>query len=92
MPEGDVYAILHKYSVPNIPLCLCFGDVGDDTYHKSQTHEFIGKHNTLLSLLTPHRHYHLVLDTIGWKLEDFKRSQEMVNAVCTSLLGKLTDR
>ena len=54
MPEGDVYTLLHKYGVPNIPLCSCFGDVGDDTYHKSRTHEFIGKHNTLLSLLTPH--------------------------------------
>jgi hypothetical protein len=53
--EGDVYAILHKHHVPNIPLCSCFSDVGDDTYHKSRTHEFIGKYKFRLSLpLTPH--------------------------------------
>jgi hypothetical protein len=93
LPEGDVYAILHTHRVPNIPLCSCFGDVGDDTYHKSRTHKFIGKYKFRLSLpLTPHRHYCLILDTIGRKLEDFKCSREMVHAVHALLLSKLTDR
>ncbi|KAI9456121.1 hypothetical protein BJY52DRAFT_1104875, partial [Lactarius psammicola] len=34
----------------------------------------------------PHRHYCLVLNTIGRKLDNFKCSWEMVNAVHTSLI------
>src|ERR1700677_1990886 len=82
-PEGEVYARLHQHSVPHIPHCSCAGDVGDDTYHKSRTHEFVGKYGALhpLTRIVPHRHYRLVLDTIGRKLESFKCSKEMVKAV-----------
>ncbi|KAI9446709.1 hypothetical protein H4582DRAFT_1804615, partial [Lactarius indigo] len=52
-PEGEIYARLHQHSVPNIPLCSRASDVGDDTYHKSQTHKFIGKYGGPMQL-TPH--------------------------------------
>jgi hypothetical protein len=42
--------------------------------------------------LTPYRHYRLVLDTIGTKLEKFHCSQGLVKAVYTSLQGKLAKR
>jgi hypothetical protein len=39
--EGDSYAILHKERVPNIAECLDSGDIGDGTYHSTQTHLFV---------------------------------------------------
>jgi len=35
MPEGDVYKMLHKGNIPNIPCCLILGDIGDDDFHCS---------------------------------------------------------
>ncbi|KAF8502330.1 hypothetical protein F5888DRAFT_1608322, partial [Russula emetica] len=35
--------------------------------------------------LTPHRHYHIVLGTIGRKLEEFKCTLEFVNAMYVAL-------
>ena len=87
-PEGEIYAKLRQNSVPNIPFCSRAGDVGDDIHHKSRTHEFVGACGGHLQL-TPHRHYRLVLDTIGRKLERFSRSWEVVNAIHASLVGKL---
>lgn len=43
--EREVYAKLHQRSVPNIPYCSHAGDVSDDTYYKSRTHEFLTKYN-----------------------------------------------
>jgi hypothetical protein len=92
-PEGEVYAKLYQHSVPNIPYCSRAGDVGDVTYHKSRTHDFLVKYNLRIpEHLTPHRHYRLVLDTIGRKLENFNCSWEMVNAVYAALVGTLTNR
>ncbi|KAI9444414.1 hypothetical protein BJY52DRAFT_1194324 [Lactarius psammicola] len=85
-PEGEVYATLRQHSVPNIPLCSYAGDVGDGNYHKSRTHEFVSKCRGSMQL-TPHRHYRLVLDTIGRKLENFSRSWELVNAIHASLVA-----
>jgi|SRR6266702_7548257 len=67
-PEGEIYAKLHQNSVPNIPFCLCTGDVGDNTHHKSWMHKFVGACGGHMQLM-PHWHYCLVLDTISWKLE-----------------------
>ncbi|SRR6266702_3212492 len=53
-PEGEIYAKLRQNSVPNIPFCLRASDVGDDTHHKSQTHEFVGACGGHMQL-TPHR-------------------------------------
>lgn len=41
--------------------------------------------------LTPRRHYRLVLDNIGHKLERFCCSWEIVNAVYAALVGALTN-
>ena len=88
-PEGEVYAKLRLHSVPNIPHCSHFTNVGDNTYHTSRTHEFVDKYGQHVSKqIVPHRHYRLVLDTIGQKLQDFKCSKEVVKAVHAALLGE----
>ncbi len=89
-PEGEIYAKLHQNSVPNIPFCSRAGDVGDDTHHKSWTHKFVSACGGHMQL-TPHWHYRLVLDTIGWKLERFSCSWEVVNAIHASLVGELAN-
>ncbi|KAH9015180.1 hypothetical protein EDB84DRAFT_1277390 [Lactarius hengduanensis] len=89
-PEGEIYARLCQHSVPNIPSCSRAGDVGDDAYHNSRTHEFVGKYGGPMQL-TPHRHYRLVLDTIGRRLENFSHSWEMVSAIYASLVGELAN-
>ena len=96
-PEGDIYSKLHSHSVPNIPYCSRAGNIGNDLYHASRTHEFNGNPTPSSpyshyhsSLLVPHRHYRLVLDTIGRRLETFNRSWELVNAVYDALLGEFT--
>jgi len=66
------------------------GDVGDDTHHKSWMHEFIGACGGHMQL-TPHQHYRLVLDMIGWKLKRFSHSWEVVNAIHASLVGELAN-
>ena len=89
-PEGEVYAKLHQHAVPNIPHCSHFTNVGDDTYHMSWTHKFVSKYGGqhVSVQIVPHRHYRLVLDTIGQKLQDFKCSKEVVKAVHAALLGE----
>jgi hypothetical protein len=90
-PEGEIYAVLHTRSVPNVPHCLLAGDVGDDTYHRTQTDKFASQcPYPLTSRIVPHRHYRLVLDTIGEKLEKFKSTKQMYKAVYASLQGALT--
>ena len=93
-PEGEVYAKLRHHAVPNIPLCSLSADVADNTYHTSRTHEFASKYGgqRLSTQIMPHRHYRLVLDTIGRQLQDFKCSKEVVKAVHAALLGEWSDR
>lgn len=88
-PEGMVYERLHKNSVPNVPYCSLASDV-EDEYHKSQTGRFASKYwgNPYVGQFESHRHYRLVLDTIGRKLETFNSSREMVKGLYASLLGK----
>ncbi|KAF8484210.1 hypothetical protein F5888DRAFT_1773518, partial [Russula emetica] len=81
-PEGELYDLLHRGKVDNIPSCLSAGDVGADIYHQTQTHE-VG--NDMNYKLTPHRHYSIVLGTIGRKLEEFKCTREFVNAMYAAL-------
>ncbi|KAF8488574.1 kinase-like domain-containing protein, partial [Russula emetica] len=66
-PEGELYDLLHRGKVDNIPSCL--SAVGNDMNYK----------------LTPHRHYRIVLGTIGRKLEEFKCTREFVNAMYAAL-------
>jgi serine/threonine protein kinase len=90
--EGDSYAILHKKGVPNIAECLDLGDIGDGTYHSTQTHLFVDADWVTspkpAAEFTPHRHYCIVLDTIGTPLERFKCSRDMVCTICASLIGE----
>lgn len=94
-PEGDIYRLLHDNQVPNIPLCPFDGDVGDKTYHRTQTDQIIDDPKVELPnrrrwKLTPHRHYRIVLSTIGRKLEDFNRTREFVQAMSAALESKMT--
>jgi Fungal protein kinase len=91
-PEGEIYRRLHEKKVPNISSCLWAGDVGIDTYHRSQTDKLVNKYFSLQSYwrLTPHRHYRIVLGVVGRKLEKFNRTWESVNAMYAALKGKIT--
>jgi hypothetical protein len=90
--EGDTYATLHAHKVPNIALCLNSGDIGNNMYHRTQTHFFVdadwAPKPKLTAEFTPHRHYRIVLDTIGTPLEHFKCSRDMVRAIKASLIGE----
>ena len=71
-------------------------DVGNKTYHQSRTDEIVDDQNFELHdhhphwKLTSHRHYHMVLHTIGKKLEDFSCTREFVKAMFAALKGKMT--
>ena len=83
---------LHAHRVPNIALCLNLGDIGDDTYHSMQTHLFVDvdwlPSPKPVVKFTPHRHYHIVLNTIGTPLKHFKCSRDMVHAIHAGLIGE----
>ena len=90
--EGEIYAKLERHQVPNIPICSCSGEIGDNTYHSIQTHFFLdadwAPSPKPAAEFTPHRHYCIVLDTIGIPLEKFDCSRNMVRAIRASLLGE----
>jgi hypothetical protein len=91
-PEGIVYSMLHEKHVPNVPICALGCDIGDD-FHQSQTDRLVGRYFPYQAPhFTPYRHYRLVLDTIGQKLEIFRNSKQMVKAVRAALIGKLIKR
>ena len=84
MKEGDVYTILNKVKVPNIPCCSASGDVGDDTtYHSTSTDRFTDASWAVKRThkFIPHQHHRLILDDIGDKLETFQCGKEMVYAI-----------
>jgi hypothetical protein len=90
-PEGEIYKWFHDGKVPNIPSYELSMDIGNDT-HKSRTHETINKvkGNVTHWKLVPHRHYRLVLSTVGRRLEKFKSTSEVVNAMYAALKGEVT--
>jgi thiamine kinase-like enzyme len=94
-PEGEIYRLLHEKRVPNIPSYSLADDVGNETYHRSQTDEIVNNQNLGLhdhrphQKLTPHRHYRIVLHTIGKKLKDFNCTREFVQAMYAALKGKM---
>jgi Fungal protein kinase len=95
-PEGETYHWLHENRVPNIPSCSLAGDIGNETYHRSRTDQIVDDQNFELRdhrshwKLTPHRHYRIVLRTVGKNLEDFNCTREFVTAMCAALKGKMT--
>jgi hypothetical protein len=78
--------------VKNVPRCSNSGDIGEDKRYRTQTKEFVEEEWVWKSEykydLTTHRHYRLVLDDIGKRLDRFKRSSEMVRAVWAALIGE----
>jgi len=89
MREGEVYAILNKAKVPNIPRCSASGDVSDEVYHSTSTDRFANASWAIKRTheFTPHRHHRLILDDVGEKLETFRRSKDMVSAIRAALIG-----
>jgi hypothetical protein len=89
-PEGETYARLHKGGVHNIAECALAGDVGEECFHRTWTQDFNGQSGVFQDSVhfVAHRHYRLVLDTIGRKLESFTRSKELVRAVYHALIGE----
>jgi hypothetical protein len=95
-PEGEIYRLLYEKRVPNIPSYLVADDVGNETYHRSRTDEIVDSQDFELRnhrprwKLTPHRHYRIVLQTIGRQLKDFNCTREFVQAMYAALKGKMT--
>jgi len=89
-PEGETYARLHEHGVHNIAECSLAEDVGEERFHRTWTQDFNGKSGVLQDSVhfVAHRHYRLVLDKIGRKLESFACSKELVRAVYHALIGK----
>jgi hypothetical protein len=94
-PEGKIYEMLHANYVPNIPHFSCAGDVGDDTHHQTRTDEVFAKkcipRHSCWRPITRHRHYRIVLLTVGRKLEEFKGTKEFVEAMLAALKGEMTN-
>jgi hypothetical protein len=93
-PEGEIYSLLYEKGVPNIPFFSLAGDVGNEAYHRSRTDEIVDDQNFELCdhdpswKLTPHRHYRIVLLTVGRTLDKFNCTREFVQAMCAALKGK----
>jgi hypothetical protein len=93
-PEGEIYRLLYEKGVPNIPFFSLAGDVGNEAYHRSRTDEIVDDQNFELRdhdqswKLTPHRHYRIVLLTVGRTLDKFNCTREFVQAMCAALKGK----
>ncbi|KAI9430530.1 hypothetical protein H4582DRAFT_1823919 [Lactarius indigo] len=88
--EGELYAILNRACIPNVPCCSASGDVGEDIYHSTRTSQFANAPWVLTSSkhkFTPHHHHRLILDNISKKLETFQCSKDMVCAVLTALIA-----
>ena len=94
-PEGDIYRLLHEKRVPNIPSYTLADDVGNEIYHRTRTDAIVDDQNFELRnhrprwKLTSHRHYRIVLHTVGKKLENFSCTQEFVKAMLAALRGKI---
>ena len=84
--EGQVYAALKAASVPYVAELIQAGDV---LAHKTETQNLVSKFACKLDdeLMLPHRHYRLVLNTIGTLLWQFYSSFELVQAVWDAVEG-----
>ncbi len=88
--EGELYAILNRACIRNVPHCSASGDVGKGIYHSTCTSQFANAPWALTSSkheFTPHRHHRLILDDVGKRLETFQCSKDMVRAVLAALIG-----
>ncbi|KAG2073504.1 hypothetical protein BDR04DRAFT_950482, partial [Suillus decipiens] len=88
LPEGETYKQLKEANVVNVAMCIVCHDVPSIPQQLMQSVKFSSAdwacpHDTL----TPHRHYHLVLDIVGEALKNFPRSHQLVEAVQDALLA-----
>lgn len=84
--EGQVYAALKAANVPYVAELIQSGDV---LAHKTETQNLVSQFACKLDeeMMLPHRHYRLVLDTIGTPLWEFFSSFELVQAVWDAVEG-----
>ncbi|KAA1467249.1 hypothetical protein DENSPDRAFT_832253 [Dentipellis sp. KUC8613] len=83
--EYQIYVKLRDRGVRNIATLVCGGDVG---VQKTLTQDYADKpwrYGKVELLL--HRHYRLVLDTVGRSLKSFRSTKEMVDAVFDALIA-----
>jgi hypothetical protein len=90
LKEGNIYSKFKANAVPNVPYCSNSGDIGNNTYHSTQTDRFSCEDwaPKYVYNLRQHHHYCLILDDIGQPLNSFKCSWDMVHAVHAALIGK----
>ncbi|KAA1467234.1 hypothetical protein DENSPDRAFT_832229 [Dentipellis sp. KUC8613] len=83
--EYQIYVKLRDRGVRNIATLVCGGDVG---VQKTLTQNYADKPWRYGKVeLLPHRHYRLVLDTVGRSLKSFRSTKEMVDAVFDALIA-----
>lgn len=89
--EGLTYVALQNAEVPNIPMCVAYGDISTTKYHATKTLAYLKEpwacHKND-GLFVPHRHYRLALNIFGKPLSEFESSYEMVAAVRDALIGR----
>lgn len=89
--EGKIYKRLKQNKVRHIAPLLRAGDVGN-RYHRTRVQDFVSEHwvkHAKERKLRPHRHYRLVLGTVGRDLTSFHSSHELVTAIKDALIGML---
>ncbi|KAG2065540.1 hypothetical protein BDR04DRAFT_948606, partial [Suillus decipiens] len=88
LPEGETYKLLKDANIRNITTCIACHDVPSLPQQRTQTFKLVNAswacpHQTL----TPHIHYHLVLNLVGKPLLHFMSSCQVVEAVCDILIA-----
>ncbi|KAF9261196.1 hypothetical protein L218DRAFT_505516 [Marasmius fiardii PR-910] len=79
--EGDVYKILEEKKVEKIPSVVACGDA-NGKWQETATGSLSRKPD---AKRRPHRHYFIVLDTIGRRLTEFRTLRELLNAMKDAL-------
>ncbi|KAA1467253.1 hypothetical protein DENSPDRAFT_847428 [Dentipellis sp. KUC8613] len=86
--EFDIYEKLRAYHVRNIAELVCGGDVVGGAGQKTVTQDYAEapwRHGEVA--LLPHRHYRLVLGTIGHPLKKFRSTKELVQVAHDALVA-----
>ncbi|KAG1783471.1 hypothetical protein EV702DRAFT_1191896 [Suillus placidus] len=88
LPEGETYKQLKAANIVNVTTCIACHDVSSIPQQLLQS---IKHSSTYLAYphetLTPHSHYHLVLDVVSKALTNFPRSHQLVEVVQDTLLA-----
>ena len=90
IPEGEIYTELAANNVPHVLHCLASGDVESEPEQKTQMQK-CSQYDWACQkglVITPHIHYHLILDLVGEALTNFSSSMELVQAIHDALIGE----